>query len=574
VRGLTTRPADVRGERGQVLVLAMLAMAVLLGVSALAVDYGRWLVAKRDLQNEADAAVLAGAGFLETGSTGEQALARQAAWVSIRDELGLAVDPAVLGAGSTVEGAPVQAAGYRIWVSSPAADAGADYPGRYGGDRTVFVRIERDDRPMLAGLLTSQPATIGAWATAGRNRYRFAVQLLCPMGDARCPGNVRDLKIAGGTHGSIRVVQGDVGSNWGLQVTAASAPGLLMADGTAFLMDPAGGGWDPPPWTTGGINPDATPHGPNVDPEPLGELIDVPAWNLPAFIDTTAGSACAASDCVPLRADVQCGGGGKQPACGTIVGSGTTGVTCGPDALHLAPGTYDRLEVRSGCVILDPAPPGYATCTQTASQPVPAAVGLCRGQTPGIFRIRGSLSIGSGQSAAYVIGDGVSLVLDTGARVSVGNSGGLVLGTGNTPGTTLAHGAGAWTTAGGSPWPRCALTGSGTGECVPDASYAAIPVTEMGLAVYVRPAGISDLSGGCGTTIADLTLNGSFGIQFEGAFFAPCTNLSLGASPYQGSVGALVAWTLIYNGQGQLEIAALTPAVISPPYLLEPTLGQ
>ncbi len=53
-----------RRERGQTLVLFVLALGVLLGFTAMSVDVGLFLHQRRDLQNDADAAALAGAAFL------------------------------------------------------------------------------------------------------------------------------------------------------------------------------------------------------------------------------------------------------------------------------------------------------------------------------------------------------------------------------------------------------------------------------------------------------------------------------------------------------------------------------
>ncbi|MDP2949977.1 MAG: pilus assembly protein TadG-related protein [Chloroflexota bacterium] len=53
--------SKVREERGQGLVLAALAMVVVLGFTAMAVDVGMFMHEKRQLQNAADAAALAGA---------------------------------------------------------------------------------------------------------------------------------------------------------------------------------------------------------------------------------------------------------------------------------------------------------------------------------------------------------------------------------------------------------------------------------------------------------------------------------------------------------------------------------
>ncbi len=53
-----------RRERGQMLVLFVLALGVLLGFTAMSVDVGIFLHQRRDLQNDADAAALAGAAYL------------------------------------------------------------------------------------------------------------------------------------------------------------------------------------------------------------------------------------------------------------------------------------------------------------------------------------------------------------------------------------------------------------------------------------------------------------------------------------------------------------------------------
>ena len=57
---------DARRERGQILVLFAGAIVVLLIVAALAFDVGMILVERRDQQNAADAAALAGARYVLT----------------------------------------------------------------------------------------------------------------------------------------------------------------------------------------------------------------------------------------------------------------------------------------------------------------------------------------------------------------------------------------------------------------------------------------------------------------------------------------------------------------------------
>ncbi|TWH79080.1 Tad domain-containing protein [Sedimentibacter saalensis] len=59
----------LKHEGGQVLVLAALLMTVLIGIAALAVDIGMVAVTKSKLQNDADAAALAGAMEISSGKT-------------------------------------------------------------------------------------------------------------------------------------------------------------------------------------------------------------------------------------------------------------------------------------------------------------------------------------------------------------------------------------------------------------------------------------------------------------------------------------------------------------------------
>ena len=82
-----------RHIEGQTLVVFALFLVVLLGATGIAVDYGSWLKVRRDYQNVADAAVLAGSVHLVRPITPAKRIdARKAAWKSIEDQLGLTLD--------------------------------------------------------------------------------------------------------------------------------------------------------------------------------------------------------------------------------------------------------------------------------------------------------------------------------------------------------------------------------------------------------------------------------------------------------------------------------------------------
>src|SRR5262249_19213029 len=79
-----------RGSSGQILVLFTLSVVVLIGFAAVAVDLGSLLKVRRDYQNAADAAALAGAPFLAS-TTPDRLSARHAAWNSLVAQLGITV---------------------------------------------------------------------------------------------------------------------------------------------------------------------------------------------------------------------------------------------------------------------------------------------------------------------------------------------------------------------------------------------------------------------------------------------------------------------------------------------------
>ena len=70
MKGLKSKPERKRrDESGQALILFALGLAVLLGMAALTIDVGLAYVARRDMQNAADAAALAGADVLLEGQS-------------------------------------------------------------------------------------------------------------------------------------------------------------------------------------------------------------------------------------------------------------------------------------------------------------------------------------------------------------------------------------------------------------------------------------------------------------------------------------------------------------------------
>jgi len=75
----------VRNQRGQSLVLAVVALVSLLGMAALVLDVGSWYRAKRSLQSSADAAALAGAQALPDAPSSGTSLAQTYATKNVPD---------------------------------------------------------------------------------------------------------------------------------------------------------------------------------------------------------------------------------------------------------------------------------------------------------------------------------------------------------------------------------------------------------------------------------------------------------------------------------------------------------
>jgi len=285
-----------RAQRGQVLVLFVLFLLVLLGISALAIDYASWLLTDRALQNYSDHAALAGASAFAdrtqqgscSGGSGATDCnnARAQAWASLNSDLGLGLDPEIITCLATAGGGDSPAAGeldasraltggctsktadpfgYKIWVATPPPNAGryTDFGGAYSLNfGIVWVRVDRPVRSFLGGALGINPADRTGWSTAGSLPTDFALQVFCR--DNIAPQNGVCVNSAGLTidgQGGIRLIRGDIASNESLKVTAQGGQGVILEAGNQYLVNGVCGSssWNCPPATTGGISDGVNP---------------------------------------------------------------------------------------------------------------------------------------------------------------------------------------------------------------------------------------------------------------------------------------------------------------------------
>ena len=379
-----------RRERstGQVLVLFVLFLLVLLGISALAIDYASWLLTDRALQNVADHAALAGASQFEQreaqgncggGLSAKCVTARAQAWASINNELKLDLSATIItclgsegpdsgdspasgetdssraNTGSCTSEAVVPF-GHTIWVTTPPPDYAAykDVGGRYESNfGIVFVRLDREVRSFLGGALGIRPDPRHGWATAGALPTDFALEIFCrdaaqPYQNCRSDG----LSIDGSGNGSggIRLVRGDVASNESLKTTSQNNKGVIVEAGNVFVVNGtcAANSWTCPvsPAVGGGIADDnalANPTTANMKNAFYIPPLPVPHFASPVDSNTITAYDCAGATstnlCVPYRNQASSNpnapgtwaclttGSGSTPSCGIpSVSNGT--VTC------------------------------------------------------------------------------------------------------------------------------------------------------------------------------------------------------------------------------------------------------
>lgn len=154
----TTRNRDGQsGERGQVLVLFAGGLVALLLIAALAFDVGMVLLERRDEQNAADAAALAGARFVLTSETDAETAARRIARLNGFDD----ADPSEV-----------------VNVFIPAVH------GRYAGlPGFIEVQIENTRPSIFAGVIGRAVWPVGAYAVATNKQnlsFPFSMLALAP----------------------------------------------------------------------------------------------------------------------------------------------------------------------------------------------------------------------------------------------------------------------------------------------------------------------------------------------------------------------------------------------------------
>jgi hypothetical protein len=537
-----------RDQRGQTLAVFAIFLVVLLGSTAITVDYGSWLKSRRDYQNVVDAASLSGSVLLTRPVTlGKQVDARVAAWKSLKDQLGLTLSESALGANNDGVGSPgYSAGGWRIWVSTPPVGGPSVYAGNYAGsNRVVFVWADRVNEAFFSRVFGMGDRTVSAWATAGTFANRFAVITLRKNGQPT-NGNPTDLDVNGGT--VLSVVDGDIGGNWGLSVNGGGSR-IKLSSTTGdvygvYLTEnvPTGGnGWTPGQVVNGGGTP--------VPVQYQAEVAD-PMYPAPCLSFGVGGATCLENRAV-----------GSFPPDATTTRVGDTCPYPVTNVDRLPAGRYDDIKVPNGrCLVLDPT-----------FNPV-------TGKENGIFYITGTLDI---NNSGLVVGDGVTLVFDRNASLNMNAGATISLNSGNTTNNPLAAACGG--VAGGgittckfAGWTaRAGAGGHYSWSLGPSPTYAGpSDPFERGIASYVcKTAGPANCGTGGGPSTNILQMNSSSGIDYRGLIYAPFDNVKVAGQPTHNDIGQLVSWTAQFTGGSTINQSFDGPDS-GVPVLLEPHLGQ
>lgn len=534
---ITSLSSRRRSEGGQTLVIFAIFLVVLMGATAIAVDYGSLLKVRRDYQNVADAAVLAGSVFLTRPVTAtKQIAARKAAWESIKDQLGLTLDATLLAATDRLVG-PANGyleGGYRMWVSTSPLGGPTAYAGDYSGNnRVLFAWVEKDSPQFFSGVFGLGDRTVSGWATAGTFPNRYAIITLRKSGQPTM-GNPTDIDVNGNT--KLHVFDGDVGGNWGMAVNGLTSA-VVMHSSTGdsygvYLTEnvPTGGnGWIPSQVRTSG--------GTAVAVQYHAEVAD-PAYPAP----------CLTTTCLVNRTVVW---GNSYSATTTRVGE-----TCPATGLNiLAPGRYNNIRVPNGkCLVLDPTL-------------LPEA-----GMSNGIYYFTGDVDL---DNNALIVGDGVTLVFSWSSSINKFNmnaDASISLNNGDITRNPLAASCNpnckfaGWTARAGGVGNLSWSSGIGP-------TYASPPDPfERGIAAYVcRSAANCGSGGGPSTDI--LQMNSGAGIDYRGLIYAPFDNVKLAGQTEHDDIGQLVAWTVQFTGGSEINQTWDGPDQVTP-VLLEPRLGQ
>jgi Flp pilus assembly protein TadG len=489
-------------RRGQILPIFALTLVALFAMAALAIDVSAVYSARQAYRTFADAAALAGAQDLQSGTTRtvtptQYDNARAHAKASLESQLGAAATCVLTGNRSncTFAGLPHQAA---IITPIPAGACASCDP-----DRSVQVNVVQPSVSLtFAHALGISSWRVGVTSVAGLTFNRsYAIVTLRPPFSPAIPG-VRDIAINGGTR--VIVSTGDVGTNANMVYSGTGSIMVLDPGYRMYYYDP----FNPPLW---GSNPAATQ---------VTTLIADPRYPIPSRAGGPAGSLDT-TGCAAIAATVYAN---PNYAPSVPVAAGA------PDMTKIQcynPGIYSsEVSVNNGTLAIF---------------------------EPGLYFFDGGLDaqgsvIGGYQPSA----PGVAFVFRESAgtefknRTSGGGSGLLQIVALNA-GTRYRNAGGSEATA--------ALDYSGqpvqTNTTRPILMTVIVPADPNCPVVYPAAATCTNVVENNNKSI---DLSGGSGVYLAGVQYGPSDNMSIaGNTTTGGYVGQVWAWTLVYTGGSNIN---------------------
>lgn len=545
-------------SRGQMLVLTALAMVVILGAAALAVDYGLFLSVRRDLQGVSDAAALAASAQLGAPEDTPPTLAQETsgavdALVYLNDHLGWGHDRAwaVVNASLALQKtAPLVVdtgtRKYCVWVWTPTPTAAvttsgsapcqnnaggllyspANYP---GSTRKAFVRVDTHRDTSFARILGIGESSIGVLAVAGPQHANYAVMALKP--DFGPSPNDSNYGIKVGGNSQLNIGRGDIGGNYSL-AWAGSGAVINFTPGTEQAL------YVSEPLVVQGSGSVAGGGSPGI--QQLSDPLEDPAYGVPPTCTVGLTTPCW-TDWPPSTGGAT--GHGVYPACSSPADINNHTIDCAdPGPMTIWPGAYERVNIPNGTV---------ATLSTTCYS---TDVSCMSNNRPGVFYFRldqrnsgGGLYVGGTPgSPTTVSGCGVLLIFDpdetggSGVQMNIGGSGSSV-------------------SINGCPSMRSDPTNpTGTTNYL-WYGYGAADYTNP-LSLWVRPnrKGYNVTSSSGGSNV--ITMGSGSSINENGVIYAPEDNTGVAGGGAGSGVGQIVSWTITYQGNSIISEAFQGPA--------------
>jgi Flp pilus assembly protein TadG len=258
---MLSRKSEEKRERGSVLAMSALGMLAFLLATGMAVDLGHFYLVKSELQNAADAAALAGASALNSGSTGIAEATKRARAAMNSYEF-------------NSKGLTISDVKFAVNLGGPYVDAGTA-SGASVVKKIRFVKVETPSVPVqvfFAAPALGTSKNLKAEATAGMSVPITSVCDFLPVsvidyGTPISPGQTYTFRSAPGSSVSpgnyqILAVAGSGGQD--VRVGLASGVDMCAEPGQEYAVDTKPGVTSGP--VRVGVNTRFDEYGPQVDP--------------------------------------------------------------------------------------------------------------------------------------------------------------------------------------------------------------------------------------------------------------------------------------------------------------------